>query len=408
MTPRRTLPKTRTKVPARVCIPVIGLVFALSACTQAPKTPPPDTADTPSFRAVPFSALPGWASDRHAAAIPALIRSCPPLEKRGVRVSGGSFEKSFGGAAIWQSICAEARTLPAGNDRAARTFFERRFTPAAVTGKDGPDGLITGYYEPELQGSRKRQGQFNVPLHVRPPDLVSVNLGRFSDALKGKRIAGRVVKGRLVPYHNRSQIESGALRGKKLELVWVNDAADAFFLHIQGSGRIKLRDGKVLRVGYAATNGQAYTAIGRALIARGEIPRERMSMQAIRKWMAANPAAGAKLMRTNKSYVFFRALTGPGPIGAQGVALTPERSIAVDRGILPLGLPVWLDTVLPDTATTPYRRLMIAQDTGGAIKGAVRADVFWGPGARAAQLAGSMKSTGRYWFLRPRSASPGS
>lgn len=326
------------------------------------------------------------------------------MEKRGAR----GFEKGFGTAAIWRTICAEARTLAAGDDRAARAFFERRFTPAEVSGKDGTDGLITGYFEPELQGSRKRQGRFNVPLHVRPPDLVAVDLGRFSEDLKGKRIAGRVVQGRLIPYHNRRQIERGALKGKKLELVWVEDAADAFFLHIQGSGRIRLRDDAILRVGYAGTNGQPYTAIGRALIAQGKIPRERMSMQAIRQWMRANPAEGAKLMRTNKSYVFFRELTGAGPIGAQGVALTPERSIAIDRGILPLGLPVWMDTALPDAASTPYRRLMIAQDTGGAIKGPVRADVFWGPGARAAEMAGKMKSPGRYWFLRPRSAAPGS
>lgn len=393
-------PKTFTRTSTHALAPVAGLIFILSACTQTPSTTAPETADTPAFRDVPFSALPGWATDRHAAAVPALIRSCPPMEKRGV--------SGFGSAAVWQSICAQARALPAGNDRAARVFFERRFTPAAVSGKDGADGLITGYFEPELQGARKRQGRFDVPLHVRPPDLVAVDLGRFSDDLKGKRIAGRVVQGRLIPYHNRGQIEGGALRGKKLELVWVDDAADAFFLHIQGSGRIRLRDGTVLRVGYAGTNGQPYTAIGRELIARGEIPRERMSMQAIRKWMVAHPAAGAKLMRTNKSYVFFRKLTGAGPIGAQGVALTPERSIAIDRGILPLGLPVWMDTVLPDGPATPYRRLMIAQDTGGAIKGAVRADIFWGPGARAAQMAGSLKSPGRYWFLRPRNTAPGS
>ena len=404
MIQRPAQPKSRSRRPVRLFVVALGAAIGLSACTQTPTTQPSETPERPVFKNVPYSALPGWASDRHAAAIPALLRSCPPLEKRGAR----GFEKTFGTAAVWQTICAEARTLPAGDDRAARGFFERRFVPASVSGKDGVDGLITGYFEPELQGSRNRQGRFNVPLHVRPPDLVSVDLGRFSDALKGKRIAGRVVQGNLIPYHNRSQIERGALKGKKLELVWVDDAADAFFLHIQGSGRIRLRDGVILRVGYAGTNGQPYTAIGRALIARGEIPRERMSMQAIRKWMRANPADGAKLMRTNKSYVFFRELTGAGPIGAQGVALTPERSIAIDRGILPLGPPVWMDTVLPNATATPYRRLMIAQDTGGAIKGAVRADIFWGPGARAAQMAGNMKSPGRYWFLRPRGATPGS
>ena len=186
----------------------------------------------------------------------------------------------------------------------------------------------------------------------------------------------------------------------------MDSAADAFFLHIQGSGRIRLPDGSIMRVGYAGTNGHPYTAIGRELIARGAVPREKMSMQAIRGWLTANPADGARLMRTNKSYVFFRELTGDGPLGAQGVALTPERSLAVDRRLLPLGLPVWLDTAEPDG--TPFRRLMVAQDTGGAIRGAVRADVFWGPGARAADRAGKMKSPGRYWFLIPRAAKPAS
>tara|TARA_E500000331_G_scaffold323569_1_gene339257 strand:+ start:45 stop:1172 length:1128 start_codon:yes stop_codon:yes gene_type:complete len=373
----------------------MSAVLVLTACTQ---TPHQKGNDTPKFTDAPFSALPAWASDRHADAIPALIRSCPPMEKLGV--------KGFGSADIWQTICADARSLPAGDDIGARAFFERRFSPVAVTGMEGAQGLVTGYFEPELQGSRKRHGRFNVPLHLRPQDLVSVDLGQFGNQFKGKRIAGRVVLGRLVPYHNRNQIERGALNGKRLELAWVNNAADAFFLHIQGSGRIRLRDGSIMRVGYAGTNGQPYTAIGRELIARGAITRERMSMQAIRKWISANPTAGGKLMGTNKSYVFFRSLTGPGPIGAQGVALTPERSIAIDRKFFPLGLPVWLDTVLPDGMSTPYRRLMVAQDTGSAIKGAVRADVFWGPGARAAKIAGSMKSPGRYWFLRPRNVAP--
>jgi len=397
MTKRSAPPKIRSRASAHALLPVLGLALFASACTQITA---PDAPDTPSFRDVPYSALPGWASDRHAAAIPSLIRSCPPLEKRGV--------DGFGTAAVWQDICAEARALPAGNDAAARAFLERRFVPAAVSGRDGSEGLITGYFEPELRGARKRQGPFNVPMHVRPPELVAVDLGRFDADLKGKRIAGRVVQGRLVPFHNRAQIERGALRGRQLELVWVDDAADAFFLHIQGSGRIRLRDGTVLRVGYAGTNGHPYTAIGRELIARGAIPRERMSMQEIRKWMRANPADGAKLMRTNESYVFFRELTEAGPIGAQGVALTPERSIAVDRNILPLGLPVWIDTTLPTEPASAYRRLMIAQDTGGAIRGAVRADIFWGAGARAAELAGKMKSPGRYWFLRPRGLAPGS
>ncbi|MBT5648010.1 MAG: murein transglycosylase, partial [Rhodospirillaceae bacterium] len=238
MTQRPASPKTRFRTSARVVLPALGLALFMSACTQTPTTKSPDTADTPdtpSFRNVSYSALPGWAADQHAAAIPALIRSCPPMEKRGVQ--------GFGSAAVWRSICAEARALPAGNNQAARAFLENRFVPAAVSGRDGAEGLITGYFEPELRGARKRQGRFNVPLHVRPPELVAVDLGRFSEDLKGKRISGRVVQGRLVPFHKRAQIERGALRGRKLELVWVDDAADAFFLHIQGSGRIRLRDG---------------------------------------------------------------------------------------------------------------------------------------------------------------------
>lgn len=360
-----------------------------------------DTA--PKFEPARFADLPGWTADDHGAALSTFRNSCPRLTRKGAG--------SFGAAADWQRICADAdlaaKSRPAGRAMAARAFFERHFQPMRVTSGGGdPEGLITGYYEPELRGSRKRGGAYTVPLHVRPPDLISVDLSRFSDELKGKRIAGRVVQGRLIPYHDRSRIEGGALNGKKLELVWVDSAADAFFLQIQGSGRIALPNGKIMRVGYAGTNGQPYTAIGRDLIARGAIPREKMSMQAIRGWLADNPADGTALMQTNKSYVFFRELTGPGPIGALGVPLTPGRSLAIDRRQFPLGMPVWLDTEMPDTAATPLRRLMIAQDTGGAIRGAVRADVFWGPGAQAAERAGRMKSPGRYWFLKPRVLAP--
>lgn len=406
MTQSPLAPKTLFRPVGRTLTRPLAVMLSIgvAACAQGDPTGPGETEDRPVFRDVPFAALPGWARDDHAAALPALLRSCPPLEKRGI----AGFGPGFGAAQTWRAICAAARKLPAGDRAAARQFFERHFRPAAVSGLSGRDGLITGYFEPELRGARKRGGTFIVPLHVRPPDLVAVDLGRFGDEFRGKRIAGRVVRGSLIPYHDRRQIERGALRGRKLELVWVDSAADAFFLHVQGSGRIRLRDGSILRVGYAGTNGQPYTAIGRKLIARGEIPREKMSMQAIRSWMAAHPADGAALMQTNKSYVFFRELTGDGPLGAQGVALTPERSIAIDRRILPMGLPVWLDTSLPDAAATPFRRLMVAQDTGDAIRGAVRADVFWGPGARAARMAGAMKSPGRYWFLRPRLPAPGS
>ncbi|MGB0631477.1 MAG: murein transglycosylase A [Alphaproteobacteria bacterium] len=373
----------------------VALALPVLGCAETGDKPEPDKA---VVSAVSFSDLPGWGADNHAGALGALLKSCAPMERRGI--------PAFGDASVWQDICRRARSVSANDHAGARAFFENNFYPAAVSGRDGPTGLITGYYEPELRGARKRSARFNVPLHVRPPDLVTVSLGQFSDDLKGKKIAGRVVQGRLLPYPDRRKIQRGALKNRNLELVWVDSAADAFFLHIQGSGRILLRDGSIMRVGYAGTNGHPYTAIGRELIARGAVPPEQMSMQTIRAWLTANPADGARLMQTNKSYVFFRELTGDGPLGAQGVALTPERSLAVDRRLLPLGLPVWLETAEPDGS--PFKRLMIAQDTGGAIRGAVRADVFWGPGAKAADRAGKMKSPGRYWFLIPRAARPAS
>ena len=356
------------------------------------------TSDKAAFNAVTFSEIPSWNSDNHAEALAVFLKSCPPLERQGIR--------GFADTSVWRRVCSRARNIWRSDNSQAKRFFEENFYPVAVSGLGGTTGLITGYYEPELRGMRKQSKKYNVPLYVRPPDLVTVSLGRFRDDLQGQKIAGRVVKGSLLPYPDREKIERGALDNQNLELVWVDSAEDAFFLHIQGSGRIRLTDGSTLRVGYAGTNGHPYTAIGRELIARGAVAPEKMSMQAIRAWLSENPADGARLMRTNRSYVFFRELIGRGPLGAQGVALTPKRSLAIDRRLLPLGLPVWIDTIEPGGA--PFRRLMVAQDTGGAIRGAVRADIFWGAGAKAANNAGHMKSPGRYWFLFPRAKRPAS
>jgi membrane-bound lytic murein transglycosylase A len=385
---RRTPPATFRSLAA-----VAALAAVLAGC--APREEVSD--DEARFTPASFADLPGWAGDDHAAALAAFAISCPRL----TRMPPGP----LGGAADWKRVCDAAASVDPSSPQAARAYFERHFEPLQVSAADGDvEGLITGYYEPELNGSLERSGLYTVPLYRRPPDLVAVDLGRFDEELKGKRIAGRVIGGRLVPYHDRAGIDRGVLKGRDLELVWVDSAADAFFLHIQGSGRVRLRDGTIVRVGYAGTNGHPYSSIGRELIDRGEVPREEMSMQAIRKWLAAHPADGAKLMRTNKSYVFFRELEGPGPLGALGAPLTPGRSLAIDRRRFPLGMPVWLATVLPGDAAQPFRRLMVAQDTGGAIRGSVRADIFWGPGSEAAARAGAMQSPGRYWFLRPRPA----
>jgi membrane-bound lytic murein transglycosylase A len=263
------------------------------------------------------------------------------------------------------------------------------------------DGLFTGYYEPLLHGSRQRGGNFQTPILKRPPDLVMVELGRFRPAWQGERIAGRVVNGSLVPYASRAAIERGALDAMHLELLWVDDPVAAFFLQVQGSGRVMLGDGSIVRLGYDGQNGQAYVALGRLLVARGELTLDTVSLPSIRAWIKAHPQAGAALMDENPSYVFFREQSGDGPLGAEGVVLTPGRSLAVDRNFLPLGAPVFL--VATDNGA-PLRRLMVAQDTGGAITGPVRGDIFWGFGDDAERRAGTMRAPGVYYLLLPKGA----
>ena len=265
-------------------------------------------------------------------------------------------------------------------------------------------GALHRVFEAELKGSPTRTERFDVPLFGVPPDLVSVDLGRFDKNLRGRSFVGRVANGRIVPYHRRGDIQQGALGSDAPVLAWTDDTIDAFLLHVQGSGRVVMPDGSVLRIGYAANNGHGYVSIGRRLIQRGELRRGRAGWQAIRDWIARNPEQADALLAENPRYIFFRTIDGEGPIGAQGVALTPRRSLAVDRRFIPLGAPLWLDTVWPGGGERPLRRLMIAQDTGSAIKGPIRGDFFWGYGVDALAEAGRMKSRGRYYLLLPRSS----
>ena len=356
------------------------------------------------LRPAQFADLPGWREDAVAEAVPAFLRSCKRIFALPDEADLG--EAFAGTAGSWKPVCSAASTLPAGDSAAARAFFEANFRPYAATNNEDPLGLFTGYYEPLLHGSRTRGGRYTLPLYVRPPELVMVDLGRFRDELEGQRIAGRVEDGSLIPYPDRGEIEEGALAGRKLELVWVDDPVDAFFLHIQGSGRIRLADGGEMRVGYAAQNGHPYFAIGRDLIDRGALTRDEVSMQSIRKWLVEHPEEAREVMRKNASYVFFQELKGEGPLGAEGVALTPGRSLAVDRKHLPLGVPLWLSAGMPGAKEgdpdRKLRRLLVAQDTGGAIRGPVRGDVFWGHGPEAAEMAGRMKHRGRLWVLVPK------
>lgn len=389
---------------------LLGLLMT-AAC--APEEPPPPA--TPQLRLDPvtFDRLPGWADDRVAEALPALLRSCGRLtgqpDDRPVGPDGVA-----GTVADWREPCAAA-AYPAPDDEAARGYFERWFAPFAVirTDRDGEtaEGLFTGYYEVELDGATAPDEVYDTPLYRRPPDLVTVDLGDFRADWKGETIVGRVVDGRLKPYPDRAAIDNGALVGQQAELLWVADPVDAFFLQIQGSGRVRLEDGRTIRIGFAASNGRPFHGIARDLIERGALSKEDASMQAVRDWLRANPDEAAALMQKNPRYIFFREMDGPdaeadGPIGAQGVPLTPMRSLAVDIAFLPLGAPLWLDTTWPPgspDAGKPLRRLMIAQDTGGAIKGPVRGDFFWGTGEAALALAGGMKQTGRYFLFLPKS-----
>ncbi len=269
--------------------------------------------------------------------------------------------------------------------------------------------MFTGYYEPLLDGSRQRSERFDVPLYRKPDDIIEIDLERFHDRFEGQTISGRLTADSFEPYYERAEIAAGALTGRGLEVVWVDDAVEAFFLHIQGSGRVRLAEGGEMRVGYAGQNGRPYYAIGRELVARGEMTLEQVSLQSIRAWLAAHPSEAHAVMAVNPSYIFFRQLDGEGPIGSLGVPLTPRRSLAVDAAHLPLGAPLWLDATAPradGSGDAPLRRLMVAQDTGGAIRGAVRGDVFWGHGAAAEAIAGRMKHPGRLWILLPRGLDP--
>lgn len=391
-------------------VAVAGLLAAaLITFALFPPKPLPDKLALDPFvfveRLSVEHALIGWNDDDQAPALAAFKKSCERLLR--LPDARAMADPAFGTVADWRPACEAALTVAAPDTQAARDFFQTWFRPVAIRNNGDDVGLFTGYFEPELNGHTERAGPYQTPLYAPPPDYVSVNLGDFRPELNGQRIVGRVANGRLKPVETRAQIDAGALDGRTDVVLWVDDPVDAFFLHIQGSGLVTMADGSKVRVGYAGTNGHSYFAIGRSLVARGALAQEDVSMQTIRQWLDANPQEAAALMQENASYIFFRKLEGDAPVGAQGIPLTPGRSLAVDTAWLPLGLPVWLDTVTTDSQEEQgdpihFRRLMIAQDTGGAIKGIVRGDVYWGTGKGAGDRAGRMREAGRYYGLLPR------
>ncbi|WP_371868542.1 murein transglycosylase A [Telluria aromaticivorans] len=369
--------------------PPVGPVYVPEQPPPAQPTQPP--APAPLFTPTSFSTLPGWEQDDLRQAWPAFMQSCRTLNK-----------------ADWKTVCAAARTIDAGDAAAVRRFFETWFVPNLVRSSDGADtGLITGYYEAMLYGSRKRGGAFQTPLYRVPPDLLTVDLGSVYPQLKNMRLRGRLSGKTVLPYNTRAEIARAPLAGK--ELLWVNDPVESFFLEVQGSGRVQLDTGETVRVAYADQNGHPYKTIGRWLVEQGELTAEQSTAQGIRAWIAANPGRRQELFNVNPSYIFFREEKLPdpslGPKGALGVPLTPGRSVAIDPTLLPLGAPLFLATT-EAASEAPMQRLMMAQDTGGAIRGAVRADFFYGFGPDAMDRAGKMKQRGTIWVLLPRPAVP--
>jgi len=355
-----------------------------------------------------FSDIEGWDTDDHAAALAAMRQSCVILARIPDDRSLRGDPRLALTAADLKPACAEAENTA---ESEAKSFFESAFVPFRIRNGAKETGLITGYFEPEIKGSRTRSEAYPASVLARPDSLVMVELGDFRESLRGQRIAGRVANGRLEPFADRSAIFEGALDGEGLELIWLPSAIDAFFLEIQGSGRVVLQEGpdagQVIRLSYAGQNGHPYTAIGRPLIDRGHIPREEMSMAAIRTWLETNPDEAQEVMNLNASFVFFTELAVEhpelGPPGAQSALLTPHRSIAVDRKHHALGLPFWFELPNPSPADPdgPIRRLMMAQDTGGAIRGPVRADYFAGIGDEAGVIAGHMQDQGSLTVLLP-------
>lgn len=375
-------------------------------CAACPSCPPPVavTPTVPPAAQLPFSRtlqaadwsdLPGWQDDDVAAAWPAFLQSC-----RGLAGRPHGEE--------WKRVCELAREASDHPGFDTRAFFQDNLRPYAIVADDGStSGTVTGYYEPLLRGSRQPTRGFEQPVLGVPDDLLSIDLSAVFPELKDKRLRGRIEGKRVVPYWTRAEIVGRGDSIPARPLLYVDDAVELFFLQIQGSGRVRLADGGMVRLNYADQNGHPYLSIGRVLVARGELKLEEASMQGIQAWARANPGRLDELLNNNPSYVFFREMpdSQDGPIGALGVPLSAERSIAVDPRSVPLGVPVFLSTTRPNS-TQPLNRLVLAQDTGGAIKGAVRADFFWGFGKAAGELAGRMKQRGRMWVLLPFEVAP--
>jgi membrane-bound lytic murein transglycosylase A len=396
---------------ARRCLRVIAVLAGLCVAGAAlGQTSGPIQFPDTQYEPVDWSDMDGWESDDHAAAFAAFLGSCRTLDSKR-RLSA---RESTAMSIALREICEQAREAIPLDEDGARKFFEDHFRPVRINKLGDTDGFLTGYYEPIIAGSRVPTGNFTAPLYRRPPNLVVAGRRRLGEAFpsKGVLVGRRFGRRKIVPYYTRGEIEDGALDGWHLEICYLHDQIDVLFAQIQGSARIRLEDGTILRVNYDSHNGWPYTPVGRVLIDQKLMNKDQVSMQSIRDWMEANPDQAKEVRRQNKSYVFFRITdlaTEDEAVGGEGVALMPGRSIAIDRSLHAYGTPFFIDADLPianQKVPTKFERLVIAQDTGSAIVGPARADIYFGAGDEAARIAGRIKNPGEFVMLIPRQLDP--
>jgi membrane-bound lytic murein transglycosylase A len=406
-------------------LPIAAITaHARSAAKRAIHTAPPHARQLPyprlelplqiggtQYEPLAWSEIAGWADDDHLAAYKAFRTSCRPIAAQHGLPTESTESKALG--ISLRDPCRIAKRLELNDGVKAKTFFEEHFRPLRISRLGEGEGFVTGYYEPVLDGSRTQTDVYNVPVYRRPSNLFVRGANQSSSGLPNKgQVFRKIGRRKLVPYYDRAEIEDGAIAGRGLEICWLKDPTDLLFAQIQGSARIKLEDGSTLRINYDAHNGYPYTAVGRILIDRGIIPKEQMSMQKIREWMEQNPDGAKELRRQNRAYVFFREVQlsdKDEAVGAQGVPLTPGRSIAVDKSLHVYGTPFFIEGELPiesERSKTPFRRLMIAQDTGSAIVGPARADLYFGAGADAGKVSGRLRHNMRFVMLVPNSLDP--
>jgi membrane-bound lytic murein transglycosylase A len=387
---------------------VFGSLLSVTTVALA-ETAEPLKFPNAQYEPVEWANLDGWASDDHAAAFATFLDSCRALEGKR-RPSQEMMEITAG----LREVCARAQGVVPLDENGARKFFEDNFRPIQLSKLGETDGFLTGYYEPIIDGSRVPTGEFTAPLYRRPPNLVASGWRKLGDSFpsKGTKVGRRVGRRKIVPYYTRAEIENGALDGWHLEICYLHSPIDVLFAQIQGSARIRLEDGSILRVNYDSYNGWPYTPVGRVLIDRGLMTKDEVSMQRIRDWMEANPDQAKEIEQENKSYVFFTITNLSNEdeaVGGEGVPLVPGRSIAIDRALHVYGTPFFIQADLPianEKTATKFRRLVVAQDTGSAIVGTARADIYFGAGDEAARIAGRIKNPGRFVMLLPRTLDP--